>query len=686
MNKMLTRIFLIFTIILTITLITLLFLGNIERKGYLKVQNVETHKYKIKMHYYDKIFRHSDLFSVHPITNNLPDYIETIKFDYPGSPFGNIKANKELKVDEKIDNVYYTIKLKKDLYVYLLAIYLSYLLTKFPSIFSKLDNNNKLFKIICIVILVFSLFIRVYYALQDEGYHIDEYISIWYSNQTDNPQWDSYSFNDTLEYNKKYSGKEIKQKYYYNDASIKDALNDIVSLYKNTTDPHISNVYYTFLRLAFIGREVSDITNIILTGTILNSLFYIISFFFLIKLLKLLFKNNNVIILFTLLCISLLPSSISFTMFLRPYQMQESFFIVFIYLVLNTILNKKYSKKNFIIITIITGIGYLILTSSIIFVLCVSLVIFFYYIYNNYDYLKSIKNYKNKIKLICKKTIEDKSLIYFASSFLSAFLVSFIIYPNFLGMFTNNYDRFSSKFIIPNTFLSYLNNYLFITPLYIAISFSFILIIRDILLNKHNISIKKYIPVLFIIIPSILFYIISNIVSPYEMPRYSIGVFPLLFIMVPTIFILSVNNKNIQYFLIIFISIFYIENSFTTKNIIHIYEKPSDDILIFNKKPNLDVYGINNLMSQRDTPYLNENQKYILIKDDNSLKNNILNNKISNFYLITRALNTSKTNKYLIPEIIKNELINNYNIVETVLYKAYTGNSYYIITELEKKE
>lgn len=686
MKKTISKIFLIFTILLTITVVVFVFLSSIERKGYLEVidvYNVETYennvyKYKIKMNYYDKIFRHSDIFSVHPITNNLPDYIEMIKFDSSGSPFGNITTSKELKVDEKIDNFYYTVKIKINIFIYLLAIYLICLLLQFPNIIylvSKLDTNKKLFKVACVLILVFALFIRIYYALQDEAYYHDEYASIWFSNVAIS-YWHPESFtftliNEELEYDRVYSGKEIKQKYYYNDASVKDALNDIVSLYKNTNDPQISNVYYTLLRLAFIGREASSITNIILTGTILNSIFYIISFYFLIKLLKLLFKNNNFIILFTLLCISLLPSSISFTMFLRPYQMQESFFIVFIYLVLNTILNKKYSIKNFIIIAIITGIGYLILTSSIVFVLCVSLVIFFYYLYDNYNYFKSIKNSKDKIKLIYQRTMEDKSLIYFAPAFFLAFLVSFIIYPNFFNMLTQNTGRIGYIEILNVSVLfTYLNIYLFITPANIVI---FALAIAT---NIKFTKIKKYLPQLFIIISAILFYIMAAMTAPHwPLPRYAIAVHPLLFLVIPTL-LLYVDNKKIKIMFIIIISTIYIINSFTTKNIMHMYKKPSDDILIFNKQPDIDVYGIDNLLSKRDTPYFNKDQKYILVKDYDSLKNNLLKDNVSNFYLITKALNKNEVDKYL---TIENELTN-YNIIEDKLYQSYT------ITELEKKE
>ncbi len=287
-----------------------------------------------------------------------------------------------------------------------------------------------------ILILIFSLFIRFSYALEKKYYHSDEWATIWFPNQVIN-RWLPSSFtgmNEPLIYDEKYTGLEIKNKYMgFNDPSVKNFFDDIKSLYKDTKDPHISNLYYTLFRSFFIGREVYDIKNIMITGTILNSIFYILSFFFLIKLLKLLFFDDNLIIIFSLISISLIPSSISFAIFLRPYQMQESFFIILTYLVFNTIKLKKYSIKNFLTITIITGLGYLALSSSIFFVLSISFIIFIYYIFNNFSEFKSIKNNNEKIKLIFLNVYKDKSLIYFASSFCLAFIVSFLLYNDFFN-------------------------------------------------------------------------------------------------------------------------------------------------------------------------------------------------------------------------------------------------------------
>ena len=129
-------------------------------------------------------------------------------------------------------------------------------------------------------------------------------------------------------------------------------MDDIVALYKNSKDPYISNLYYSLFRLSFIGREVIDKKNIIITGTALNCLLFIISFIFIYKLLKYVFEDNREIILGSIFCISLMPSSITFTMFLRAYQIQETFFIIITYIVLSTISENKYSIKNFILIAL----------------------------------------------------------------------------------------------------------------------------------------------------------------------------------------------------------------------------------------------------------------------------------------------------------------------------------------------
>ncbi|MEI0612073.1 hypothetical protein [Brachyspira pilosicoli] len=395
---------------------------------------ITNYKYVFKIKYYSKVFRNSDIYGVYPNIDNILNnnsFIKEINCE-SGSPFGYLISTKILNV-EKIDNINYTLKIKKlflinifIINILILLIYLTYKLIKNNKIvFNKNDNHRYNIKTIyyALFILLLALFVRIFWAYQQDAMYWDEWHSLTFLNKG---LWDNSS------YIKEYvdiKGFDILKDLTIDDSSIEDCVDDIIRLYKNTNDPFISNLYYTLLRLSFIGREVVDIKNIIVTGTILNSIFFIVSFIFLYKILKLIFEEKNDYIIFSLLIMSLSPISISFSMFLRPYQLQETFFVIITFFVIDTIYNNKYSIKNFIITTFIAGIGYLTLYSSMLFVLILSAMLFINYIVS-FKQLQKNYFFKPLIEINSYKTI-----IYYAVSFISALFVSRLLYASFFHHF-----------------------------------------------------------------------------------------------------------------------------------------------------------------------------------------------------------------------------------------------------------
>ena len=262
--------------------------------------------------------------------------------------------------------------------------------------------NNKIFRLLLILICVFAISVRIYWASQQNELDQDEYYTVLAANNKTNILGNN--FKDFISDFSNISGKELYKIIFFGDKSVKDCLDDIVALYKNSKDPYISNLYYSLFRLSFIGREVIDKKNIIITGTALNCLLFIISFIFIYKLLKYVFEDNREIILGSIFCISLMPSSITFAMFLRAYQIQETFFIIITYIVLSTISENKYSIKNFILTTIIAGICYITQFSSLLFVLILSAILFYNFLISNKEkfHLNNLLNFSisNKIKNI----------------------------------------------------------------------------------------------------------------------------------------------------------------------------------------------------------------------------------------------------------------------------------------------
>ena len=688
------KIYILFVIIISITLIILQILGSKNRVGYLtdfklnvsktlelnnleninnkldeeglknfilNNENITNYIYQFRIRYYDKVFRNSDIYGVYLNTNNLPNYIKEIKFREKGSPYGDLISSKSI-TEEKIDNIKYTLKIKKnaiDIIVFLYSLILIIYLIKYSIInnkihFTKIDYQNKFYNLInkkyilysfLFLILLFSLFVRIYWASKQEGMYWDEYHSLSFAN------YGTYANEDKINSYKNVKGFDILKDLTFDNSSIEDCINDIKRLYKDTNDPFIGNLYYTFLRLAFIGREAVDIKNIIITGTILNCIFSIISFIFLFKILKLIFENKNEFIIFPLLIFSLSPISISFSMFLRPYQMQETFFIVITYFVLNTIYYNKYSILNLILTSIIAGIGYLTLYSSLLFVLILSAMLFINYCLN-IDKLEFLKN-KYAILNPLLKIKSYKIIIYYALAFISALFVSRILYNSFFASLFNANNRASSSLAFSGKLFNYINDLAFDGLLIILLAlFVFILISK--IIKKKDLNIiaekSKFKLLIFIILLGLIFAILGDLTSPYKLERYSASSYIFILFFIPLI-ICFITNLKIRIILLSLISIIYIVNITNSKRFVYFEVVDKDKYVLTN---NYNVYAYKSFINYYDFHYLNTNLYYSYLNDSNEL-NSI---KENNFYLMIDYKDIDK---------IKNELTDyNFNYLNNV--------------------
>ena len=618
--------------------------------------NITNYSYGFKLQYYDKIFRNSDIYGVYVDTNkiiNNNNFIKRINVDENGSPFGNMITYRI--INNKIDNIEYTLKLKKYFVIWIIIIYVMILFT-----YSVYVNAYK-YKLYIIFIILLAIFVRLFWAYQQDGMYWDEYHSLTYLNKGESDN------------SGKIKNYIIKKGYYIlkdltiDNSSIKDCFDDIKRLYKNTNDPFISNLYYSLLRLSFIGREAVDIKNIIMTGTILNCIFFILSFIFLYKILKLIFEYKYDCILFSLLIMSLSPISISFSMFLRPYQMQETFFIVIIYLVIDTIYNNKYSLKNLIITSIIAGIGYLTLYSSMLFVLILSAMLFINYIVKYLKFAEKVNIFNTLIKIESYKII-----LYYASAFISALFVSRLLYASFFSSLFNANNRASNSLKFSGKLFDYINNLSFDGLLSLIITYlSLMVIIYLFYLKKNNknffINIKKdkFKLLIFIIILGLLYAILGDFTSPFKLERYSAPSYILILFIFPLIFSI-INNNKIKYIIFILISIVYIYNITNPKRFSY-FEKIDKNKYVLTE--NLHVYTYKIFFNHYKYPYeyLNTNLYYTYIDNENDL--NIITNGSKFYFLI------NDETKY----ILTNKLLKEYKI-----YHLDTMNSISIL-KLEKK-
>ena len=642
-------VYIILIVISAITILILSILGNKTRIGYIEIldsyviEDINLFMYNIRIKYYDNVFRNSDIYGVYIDTNNTINdnsFIKKIDMGKNGSPFGSIVTDRI--INDKIDNIEYTLKLKKKFIISIIIVYMIILFAYLMYIFLNstnivFDNINmykcKLRISYIIVIMLLGILIRLFWAYQQERLYWDEFHSLTYLNKG---TWDNSS--NIINY-VNIKGYDILKDLTIDDSSVKDCFEDIKRLYKNTNDPFISNLYYTLLRLAFIGREVVNIKNIIMTGTILNCIFFIISFIFLYKILKFVFEDkDDFIILFSLLIMSLSPISISFSMFLRAYQMQETFFIVITYLVIDTIYNNKYSVKNLILTAIISGIGYLTLYSSMLFILILSTMLFISYIM---EYLKNTQKFNIFSPLI--KIESYKIIIYYAISFILALFVSRLLYASFFLSLFNANNRASTSLRFSGQLFNYINDLSFngLLPLSLIIV---IIYLFYLIKNTKNLFISiekdKFKLLVFIIILGIVYAILGDLTSPFKLERYSATSYVLILFIFPLIFSI-INNHKIKYVLFILISIIYIYNVTNSERFSY-FEKIDKDKYILTD--NIHVYYYKTFFNHYgySYEYLNTNLYYTYIDNENDL--NIITNNSNFYFLFTNKTENIFTN------------------------------------------
>lgn len=704
-KKILLKIYIIFASVIMASIIILALLGKKERIGYLSEfkiniektielndyidieeftidnklnydaitnyiltnESISIYSYDFRIKYYDKVFRNSDIYDVYPILNNLPDYVQSAKMgNNQGTPFGNLISTKIIDI-EKIDNIKYVLKIKNKLIFYIinitLGIILIYLIINFNDFISFIKGKNikkRINNIYALLILIFSISIRIYWATQKDIFHQDEYYTVSFVNYQ---KWSKMDLSSI----KNISGYEILDSILKSDNSIKDCINDIKELYKNTNDPQISNLYYTILRLFFIGTDTIEMKELMIRGAVLNCIFFIIGYIFLYKLLKLLFTDKNEYILFFLFIMSLSPISITFSHFLRPYQMQEMFFVVITYITIYTIYYNKYSFGNLILTSIITGLGYLILTSSMIFVFILSAMLFI-------NYMLTLIKTKTKINFfMLQPLIEIKSykiILYYAAAFISALLVSRIFYANFFGMLFNNTDRALGTIMISNNLFNFINNYAFNGLLILLLIFMTEgAIIKLLEKRKHINNICNLKLICFIIILSFIYVLLSDLIAPYKFEiRYTGTAYILLLLLYIIIFLFIQDNNKLKYFILISISLFYIYNITDYKLFSYFYKKDEKlDVL----KENMHVYGYKDFYNESfygyySLGYLNTNLYYTYI-DDKTKLNDIIDNK---FYFIVKDLYNKDYD--LIFSSYKKEKISSYQ--DTSIFKLVKTN------------
>ena len=162
--------------------------GNLDEEGIKNYiftnESITNYSYGFKVQYYDKVFRHSDIYNVYIDTNKVlkdNDFIEEINI-YEGSPFGNLISSEKIEFD-KIDNVDYILKIKSNIISIFIIIFIIIPILYFAKVFHNvkkiililysLDNKITLKKYFNYALKnTFSLFKRKRYKIYNINYYM----------------------------------------------------------------------------------------------------------------------------------------------------------------------------------------------------------------------------------------------------------------------------------------------------------------------------------------------------------------------------------------------------------------------------------------------------------------------------------------------------------------------------------
>lgn len=414
------------------------------------------------------------------------------------------------------------------------------------SIACRFDNSRVMRAIICFLIFLAAFFTRIYYIEQKSGFHIDEVMTVMISNYS--PFW-----HDEDSLNKKtITGKEVKDSMLRGSGSIKDAFLDVKKLYINNRDRPHTNLYYSCFRLWFAGISTTDRDEIIKLGCYLNIFFFIFSFLFFYKIARIFFQKDYLVYL-SLIVAFFNTGTISNTLFLRPYELQQTLIIIFTYIFIKYFYGKKQPIKLIFAATFDFLSGYYVS----IYVLMAFLV-------------------------LAVKYKDDRKILFMY--FLFALALGGVLYHQFFVGFTcgragESFKKLSPQFFFDNLMVS-LPVFAKIIKNFIFYPESIILLVISTFFSIKNLK-KLELPV--IIFSICVLWSAGNIfLAPFKDLRYIVASFPLMSLIIP--YVVSKNYK--EFFKYLFTTIFsgiFVLGAFK-KNVENLYSYQKDLPKIMNSK------------------------------------------------------------------------------------------------------
>ena len=447
-----------------------------------------------------------------------------------------------------------------------------------------LKNNCSL--IITATILIWSVSIRCYWFTQKDGMDGDEVLSFVLCNRNA-PTWD-YQLIGNL------TGTEIKSLTMINDTSLKDAFSDLWKMYITTRDVQHTNFYYSLLRLSIVGLDSVDIKDINTRAFILNLLFFLVEFFFYVKLLSVYFNNSKFSYFVGLLCFGLMAGGISNTMLNRDYPLQEMSYVILAYYITRIVIKLRNNEYGF------TKRDFCLITLSLTCALFTGYFALFFVFFLGLFLLKELYD----LGLIVK------GLKFFGIALLSSiFICSLLYHSYYMGFFGDGRikEMIFGEGALVRVFNS-LENYCKIIIIY-TLYLSVIIVLFMVAMFKYRL-VKK---VPWVFWPTLIYSIFIFIIAPYKVNRYIVAATPILLLLIPY-FGKTISNVWFRRVVLSFISVVYILGSFDQTRINTLSRNNElKEILSENNITIVQSNGVWQIASL--FPYMNDKVKYNITKE-----------------------------------------------------------------------
>ncbi|MCX2717535.1 hypothetical protein OQH61_07295 [Helicobacter sp. MIT 21-1697] len=223
-------------------------------------------------------------------------------------------------------------------------------------------------------ILLVACGLRIYYMQFKSEAHMDEILSIVLS------EYNEYGWTKPFDTNRIWNAKQMQEATLWNDSTLRGALSDVGNLWRNNRDDPHTNLYYSLFRLWHIGFVHTDSQSTFYRGMSLNFVFLFCAFYFAFLIARRIFGQNYFVLFFLSLAF-LNPASISNTLFMRPYALQEATFLGFCYCLLKIFdfFVKRSFHKPFFLVSSHSIKKYLALWSGFVFMLFVGCIVFSFF-------------------------------------------------------------------------------------------------------------------------------------------------------------------------------------------------------------------------------------------------------------------------------------------------------------------